>query len=224
MKLTIFGATGGIGGHLLAQAVAAGHQVTAVVRDPARLGAAAGAVRVIVADMTAPDAGVLEDAVTGADAVLSALGARSQRHTGVAEIGTRAIVRAMHAAGARRLLVVSAAPVGTVPSPARPHPPKHDPGDGFLMRHVAAPLGKLALRRQFADLVRMEDVLRASDLEWTIFRPPRLTDRRLRPRYRTALGRNLRGGVAIARADVAAAMLAALGQPATVGETVGIAY
>jgi putative NADH-flavin reductase len=70
----------------------------------------------------------------------------------------------------------------------------------------------------------MEDLLRASDLDWTIFRPPRLTNKPVTGRYRTALGRNLRGGALISRADVAHAMLAAVGQPATIGREVGIAY
>ena len=67
------------------------------------------------------------------------------------------------------------------------------------------------MRERYADLARMEDVLRASDLDWTIFRPPRLTNGRLTGAYRTAVGRNLRGGALISRADVAHAMLAAVG-------------
>jgi nucleoside-diphosphate-sugar epimerase len=86
---------------------------------------------------------VLESAVDGADAVLSGLGPRSASESGVASRGTRAIVEAMQATGVRRLVVVSAAPVGTVASPGRPRPPRHDPGDGFFMRnlfsHVAKP-------------------------------------------------------------------------------------
>jgi uncharacterized protein YbjT (DUF2867 family) len=70
----------------------------------------------------------------------------------------------------------------------------------------------------------MEDALRASDLDWTIFRPPRLTNGPLTGSYRTALGQNLRGGALISRADVAHEMLAALGQPATIRHEIGIAY
>jgi len=94
MKLTIFGATGGIGGQLVAQAAAAGHDVTAVVRSQRQLPAPA---RVVVADLAAPDPAVLESAVRGADAVLSGLGARSAPDVGVASRGTRAIVEAMQA-------------------------------------------------------------------------------------------------------------------------------
>jgi hypothetical protein len=129
----------------------------------------------------------------------------------------------MQATGVRRIVVVSAAPVGTVPSPARPNPPRHDPGDGFFMRHLLSPLGKAALRKHFADLARMEDVLRDSGLDWTVVRPPRLTDKPLTGSYRTAYGRNLRGGVLVSRADVAHLMLRVLHQPETIEQVIGIA-
>jgi putative NADH-flavin reductase len=223
MKLTIFGATGGIGGQLLEQAVAAGHEVTAVVRDPGRLAPSRNGLRVVAADLMDPAPGVLESAVAGADAVLSGVGPRATAKAGVAEQGTRAIVRAMDATGTRRLVVVSAAPISTVPSPGRPHPPRRDPGEGFLMRHLLTPFAHTVMRERYADLALMEDVLRASDLEWTIFRPPRLTNGPLTGAYRTAVGRNLRGGLVISRADVAHAMLAAAAHPATRRQEVGIA-
>ena len=118
MKLTIFAATGGIGRQLLEQAVAAGHDVTAVVRSPEKL--SGEAVRVVQADLAAPDPAALESAVSGADAVLSGLGPRSNADAGIAARGTAAIVAAMQATHVRRIVVVSAAPVGTVPSPGRP--------------------------------------------------------------------------------------------------------
>src|SRR6266550_3396651 len=133
MKLTVFAATGGIGRQVLEQAIAAGHEVTAVVRNPEKL---SREVRVVAADLAAPDPAALESAVEGADAVLSGLGPRSRSEAGIASRGTRAIVDAMQAAHARRLVVVSAAPMGTVPSPGRPKPPKADPGDGFFMRNL----------------------------------------------------------------------------------------
>src|SRR5579863_10332327 len=124
MKLTVFGATGGIGRNIVEQAVAAGHEVTVVARHPASL--AAPRVRVVAADLAAPDPAVLADAVAGADAVLSGLGPRSAADVGVVARGTRAIVAAMRATGVRRIVVVSASPVATVASPGRPRPPKHD--------------------------------------------------------------------------------------------------
>ena len=220
MKLTIFAATGGIGRQLLEQAVAAGDDVTAVVRNPKNLSAK---VRVVTADLAAADPAALESAVAGADAVISALGPRSSAEAGVAWQGTRAIVQAMKATNVRRIVVVSAAPIGTVPSLGRPRPPKHDPGDGFFMRHLLSPLTKAALRTRYGDLALMEDLLRDSGLDWTVVRPPQLTNKALTGTYRIAYGQNLRRGLRISRADVAHLMLRVLEQPETIMQVIGIA-
>lgn len=221
MKLTIFAATGGIGRHALEQAVAAGHDVTAVVRNPKNL---SRTVRVATADLAAPDPSALDCAVTGADAVLSGLGQRLKTDAGIAAQGTRAIIQAMKATGVRRIVVVSAAPIGTVPSPGRPNPPRHDPGDGIFMRNLLSPIIKTMLKNLYADLAVMEDIVRDSGLDWTIVRPPRLTDKPMTGNYRTAYGQNLRGGVVISRADVAHLMLRALEQPETIKQVIGVAY
>ena len=221
MRLTIFAATGGVGRQTLEQAEAAGHDVTVVVRNPENL---AAEVRAVTADLLVPDQPALESAVQGADAVLSGLGPRSAADAGVAAQGTSAIVRAMEVTGVRRLIVVSAAPIGTVASPGRPAPPRFDPGDGFFMRNLLSPMTKIAFRKTYADLARMEDILRGSDLDWTAIRPPRLTDKPLTGIYRTAYGQNLRRGLFISRADVAHLMLRLIDEPEAIKRTIGIAY
>ncbi len=175
MKLTVIAATGGIGREVVAQALAAGHDVTAVARRPERLSPTPA--RLVTADLASPDRGTLRAAVQGADAVLSALGPRSRADAGVTWRGTLAVTQAMASAGVRRILVVSAAPIGTVASPARPHPPRTDPGDGFIVRHLAFPVVRAVFRDNYADLARMEDVLRDSGLDWTAVRPPRLNSK-----------------------------------------------
>jgi len=221
MKLTVIAATGGIGRQVLEQAVAAGHDVTAVVRNPQNLPSTQA--RVVAADLATADPHALQPAVEGADAVLSALGARSKAEAGVAWRGTQTVTRAMRAAGVRRIVVVSAAPVGTVASPIRPDPPRRDPGDGFVMRNLAYPIVRAAFREVYADLARMEDVLRESGLDWTVVRPVRLTGKPVTGTYRTAFGQNVRHGLFISRADVANYMLRAIGEPETFRQTVGIA-
>jgi putative NADH-flavin reductase len=221
MKLTIFAATGGVGRQLLRQAVAAGHDVTAVVRNPAKL--AGEPVRVVTADLAAADPATLESAVRGADAVLSGLGPHSNADAGIAAPGMAAIVAAMQATQVRRIVVVSAAPVATVPSPGRPNPPKHDPGDGFFMRHLFTHVASAMFSKVYADLARMEDVLTGSGLDWTVVRPPQLTDKPFTGRYRTAYAQNIRGGWSVSRADVAHLMLRVLDQPQTIKQTIGIA-
>ena len=222
MKLTIVAATGGIGRELVEQALAAGHDVTAVARTPGRLPPAP--IRVVAADLAAPDPAVLRTAVAGADAVLSGLGPRSKADAGITWRGTQAVTEAMQAAGVRRIVVVSAAPIGTVASPGRPHPHRHDPGDGVVMRYLAAPIVRAVFRANYAGLARMEDILRHSDLDWTAVRPPRLTSRAMTGRYRTAVGRNVRRGLVISRADVAHGMLRAIGDPQAFRQTIAVAY
>ncbi|GAB3976356.1 SDR family oxidoreductase [Actinoallomurus acanthiterrae] len=221
MKLTIFAATDGIGRQLLEQALAAGHDVTAVARNPRNL---SEKTRVVTADLTAADPAVLASAIQGSDAVLSGLGPRNPRsEAGITSRGTKAIVTAMRSTGARRLVVVSAAPIGTIPSPGHPNPPKHDPGDGFFMRHLGSRIAGAMLRAHYADLALTEDIVRDSGLDWTISRPPRLTDKPLTGAYRTARGQNIRGGAFVSRANVAHHMLAVLEQPATIHQIFGIA-
>src|SRR5215467_9915616 len=111
MRLTIFGATGGTGICLAEQALAAGHDVTAVVRDPARLTvstpspALAAGLQAVTADVMDPAA--IVPAVAGADAVLTAIGPRGAGVTTVSQDSVRSIIEAMQKAGARRLLTVS---------------------------------------------------------------------------------------------------------------------
>jgi putative NADH-flavin reductase len=215
MKLTVFGATGGIGGHIVRQALDAGHTVTAVVRDRSRLAVPdrSGLSVVTVPGLTEP--GPLEPALSGADAALSGVGPRSLkdlRDTAVATVATRGILAALAATGVRRFVAVSAAPVGEVPD-----------GERFVSRRVAYPLVRRLLRKVYADLETMEADIRRSDIEWTVVRPPRLTDKPVTGRYRLAIGANVPNGSLVSRADVAHAMLALLEDPRAVEAAVGVA-
>ncbi|GAA1340596.1 SDR family oxidoreductase [Streptomyces sanglieri] len=207
----MFGATGGVGQEIVRQALAAGHEVTAVVRDPARLPVPLSDVQVhTTARMDDPEA--LREAVAGRDAVLSALGSRGRKADGVAERLTGSVLAAMEAEGVRRLLVVSAAPVG--PRPA------DDPLPDRLARKVIGAV----LKEVYADLTLMEAALARSATDWTSVRPPKLTDGPLTGKYRTAVGGTPRSGRTVSRADVAHAMLALIDDPASVKQGVGVAY
>jgi uncharacterized protein YbjT (DUF2867 family) len=91
------------------------------------------------------------------------------------------------------------------------------------MRHLFSHVAGAMFREHYADLALMEDLLRDSGLNWTISRPPQLTDKPLTGTYRTAYGQNLRGGWSISRADVAHHMLRVLDQPETIKQVIGIA-
>ncbi|MGW1054807.1 NAD(P)-dependent oxidoreductase [Streptomyces sp. NPDC002521] len=210
MNLTVFGATGGIGREIVRQALNAGHRVTAVVRDPARLDVTGDRLEVFRADLTDPEE--LRAAVRGRGAVLSGLGARSRKDAGAATRLTRTLLRAMEAEGVRRLLVVSAAPVGPAPE-----------GDGPLDRAMRGVVSAV-LKDVYTDLRGMEAELARSSTDWTSVRPPRLQNKPLTGHYRTVVGGFPRKGRFIARADVAHAMLAMIDDEGTVKQGVGVAY
>jgi putative NADH-flavin reductase len=206
MKLTVLGATGRTGLEVVRQALKDGHEVTAVVRDPARLPVQGELLTVAtVPDVT--DAEALRPLVAGRDAVLSGLGPTGRKTTGIAG----AIVRAMEAGDTRRLITISAAPVG--PSPE---------GEGFLGRKVLLPLIGAILKDVYTDLAAMEDELRRSALDWTTMRPGNLTKKPFTGRYRKVIGANVPNAGSLGRADLALAMLDCVGDPATVKQVVGV--
>lgn len=221
MRLALLGATGGVGRAVLRQALDAGHQVVAVVRDPTMLPAGP---EVVMADLAAAEVDVLADSLRGVEAVISAVGPHGRADVGVATRATDAISRAMAIHDLRRLVVISASPVSVVPSGHRPRPPRYDAGDDLVMRYLLGPLVRRLFPRVYADLAAMEDLLRAGNLDWTAIRPPRLTDGPLTGHYRTAIDRNLPGGRSVSRADLAQLMLSVLRQPETVRHAIGIAY
>ena len=210
MRITVFGATGGTGAQVVRQACAAGHDVTAVVRDPARLSFQAPALQVVQADVMDPAA--IAPAVAGRDAVVSAIGSRQGRSpTTVCADSARAIIAAMGQQGTRRLVVVSNSGMHT------------DDQDGAFVRTVVKPLLGRVLKHAYADMRRMEELVRASDLDWTIVRPPRLTNAAPTNTYRTAVNKNIPGGSVIARADLAAQILRCLTDPTTIRAAVSVA-
>ncbi|MFE2876532.1 NAD(P)-dependent oxidoreductase [Streptomyces roseus] len=215
MKLTVFGATGGVGREVVRQAIEAGHEVTAVVRDPARLDHAPHERLevAVVRDLTDEDA--LVPLLAGRAAAISALGAASNKQARLAPVtgpALRAVVSAMDRAGVGRLAAVSAAPVG--PDVAT---------DGFVARRVFLPLLRRALRDLYADLAVMEATIRASGTEWTLIRPPRLLNGPRTGSYRRVVGAGVPNARTISRADVADALLASLTDPSTARRTVGVA-
>jgi putative NADH-flavin reductase len=209
MKITVFGATGGTGQQLLDQACAAGHEVTAVVRDPSRLTHPHPQLTVVSADVMDPAA--IGPAIAGREAVVSTIGSRDRRAPStVCADSAVSIIQAMKAQGVRRLVVVSASGMHI------------DDGDGPLTRLVAKPILRTVLKHPFADMRRMEDLVRASGLEWTILCPPMLTDGPRTGTYRSAVDHNVRGGIRVSRADLADSILRCLADNAALTAAISI--
>ena len=190
MKLAIFGATGSIGTQLVRQALAAGHHVTAFVRDPARLDVDDPGLRFVTGDvMTDPEQ--IRQAVDGQDAVLIALGAGARGR--IRAEGTRNIIRAMQACGVERLICQSTLGAG------------ESAGNlNFKWRF----LFRVPLRLAMADHEAQERHVRESNLQWTIIRPSAFTDGPITGAYQRGFSANERElALSISRADVAQFML-----------------
>jgi len=211
MKIVVLGPTGGTGDQIVRQALAAGHDVTAVARRPDAVAVDHRNLRVIADDVLEPAA--LPDAFDGAHAVLSALGSHSGRAPTYVYSHSMANIRvAMVKVGIRRVVAVSAIPVS---QPAEKN---------LFDRLVAHPLLYRFFGGTYDDLRRMEaDLRHASDVDWTVFRPPRLLDGAATGKYHTAIEKQLPHARDIKRADLAAAMLAAVDNPAMVHKVVTIA-
>jgi putative NADH-flavin reductase len=164
MKLTVFGATGGVGREVVTQALAAGDHVTAYARNPAKLALTHPNLTVITGELT--DAAAIQRAVHGADAVISALGPSLDRKaTGMPLVdGTRTILDAMQAEGVERYVGM-----GT--------PSLRDPRDtASLLGRIVPIMGRTLLPRAYRELVAMSQLVTDSPLNWTIARFTRPTN------------------------------------------------
>jgi len=215
LKLLVIGATRGTGRQVMQQALAAGHAVVALARDPARIDVPSSVpdqrLSVVRGDVLDPSS--LAPAMADRNAVISTLGVTSGRApTTLYSQGMRNIIQAMRATGVRRLVAVSAAPLSI------------DDGDTLPSRLLLKPLLWALYRPVYADMARMEDEIRQSGLDWTIVRPPRLTDKPPSGRYRTAINGSVRRGYIIARADLAGAILMLLDDATASHAAIGIGY
>ena len=160
MRILIFGATGKTGLRLVQQALDRGHDVVAFVRDPSRLSIADERLSTVTGDIL-DDASVRQAFATPPDAVISALGIFSKEDSTALSDGTRNIIAAMESSGVKRLAVVSSLGAGD------------SRGQGSLL---ARGLQKFLLAKTLEDKTRQEELIAASSLDYTIARPPQLTD------------------------------------------------
>ncbi len=206
MRLCILGATGGIGQKLVDQALKRPHRVTAFVRTPQKLGPPRERLTVIQGNLL--DAEALAAALAGHDAVLSTIGPPGPGRSNITSDAAQATA-AMRATGTRRLVIVGV--------------PMLFPNSGLLGRA----LRNTFMRNIAKDSAEMEGIVKASELDWTIVRPPRLTNGTRTEHYGVAndhLPPGAGGAATVSRADVAHFMLDEVEQPAHIRRVVGIAY
>ena len=200
MKLFVIGATGRTGEEIVQQALARGHHVTAFVRSPEAVTLRRERLGVLEGNVT--DEEQLSEAMQNHDAVVSALGPRRVfKSSSLLHDSALATIRAMQRSGVRRLVVLSAA--------------AHFPG-------IPNRIVSFILRNHMRDSLAMEKVVQDSGLDWTIARPPRLTQEQYAT-YRSREGAAPRRGFSISRKAVAAFMLDAIEQKKYFQKIAGIA-
>ena len=212
MKIAIFGASGRTGLLLTQRCLAAGHTVTALVRTP---GAFRFCEQVQVVVGGAFDAVAVRQTVEGSEVVLSALGARSLKKEDVLERAVPLIVAAMRQTGVRRIVALGSA--GALEDSLK----KQAAWRRWFVQNIVY---KTFLKWPVASQVAQWKMLAASGLDWTMVMPPMLTDGPARRKYRVDGEALPRGGMRIARADVADFMMQQIASPTWVGRGVYVAY
>ncbi|HEY6292824.1 MAG TPA: SDR family oxidoreductase [Terriglobia bacterium] len=209
MRLLVVGSTGGTGLELVEQALEDGHEVTALARRPEALRIRHANLKVHQGDIL--DYDLMQAAVEGQHAVLSALGVRKLRKNTILSQGTRNLIRAMEKLGVKRFIVESSLGVGDSRGQL-----------GTLFNGLWYPL---LLRNVFADKETQESLVRSSRLEWVIVRPAILTNGPRTGRYKagfppteTSIRRR------ISRADTAEFMLKQLTDDKYLRTTPGLSY
>jgi putative NADH-flavin reductase len=205
MKLVVLGATGGTGLEIVRKAIEHGHSVTAFVRSTERLKPFRDRINIRQGDLL--NSNELAEALTGHEAVLSGFGPRlpiSKADKDLLHRFALTLTSAMLHARVRRVVVESSA---------------------FLFKDSIVPptylVGRLFFPGVVADASAMEQVLKDSALDWTIVRPPRLTDKPYTGKYRMREGHLPRFGFTISRADVADCFIKTVENPASIGKVIG---
>jgi putative NADH-flavin reductase len=198
MNIFIAGANGGIGRQAVEQALNAGHIVTALVRDPAKLPVIHPNLRIIKGNIMQPE--TFASQMERQEVVISAIGVSggnffNDKPTSLYSQGCDKLLIAMEQYGVKRFFCISASAVEI--SPVIP----------WYVRLIAKYVIQKLLKHMYADLRLMEGIVKASNSDWTIIRPPQLTNGPLTGKFRTAVNQYLKDSLKISRADVAHLMI-----------------
>jgi uncharacterized protein YbjT (DUF2867 family) len=192
MKLVVFGATGLTGGLVVSQALERGHEVTALVRDPSRVSLSHPRLTVLGGSPTAPDD--VERCIRGADAVIHCLGIGGKgdgRPTTLVSDSVKVVLAAMANHGVPRIVCMSNVGAG---------------GSGtWFANRIVVPLFLRWLLPIIEDKDRMEEVIRASSVEWVSVRLPNIVEGPEKPLRLSQDGRGI--GLSITASSTARFLL-----------------
>jgi putative NADH-flavin reductase len=204
MKIAVFGGTGGTGKQIIKQAIEAGHQVKALVRDPTRSDLIADQTTIIVGDVLNP--AKVRETISGVDAVAVSLGSRGNSPENTVSEGTKDIILVMKEMGIKRLVVVTSLGVGDS---------KNQVPLAFKL------VMKTVMRKIMADKERQEGLVRSSGLEWVIVRPGELTNDPPSGNYKFGTDSTIIAGK-ISRADLAEFVLRNLSDDQFLSQAVAV--
>jgi putative NADH-flavin reductase len=216
MKIVILGASQGTGLHAVRLALEQNYHVTALSRNTDSLQVLkanvqnADRLEIVKGDVLALE--TFESVLSGRDAVISCIGVANNKPTALYSRGVLNILNAMTKYHVPRLICVSGLGVEVTPGMSLPLK--------LATKFIVQPL----LRNNFSDMLRMEAVVKNSDLNWTIVRPPRLTNGKLTGKYRVAVKDYLRNPLVIGRLDLAHFIIKTITDPDTYCSTVEVAY
>lgn len=194
MRILVPGATGTVGGHVVEQALARGHDVTAIARNPAKLTSDHPRLTKTAVDIL--DASAIKPCLQGVDAVISTVGmGASKTPTILYSEGTQNLLAGMSEHSVGRIVVISSEVA------------EHWAHQGPLKLWIVLPLLQRFLGATYDDMRRMDIVLWESCARWTTIRAPRIQPMKAKGRYRLSLDKPLRRGWLISPPDMASALL-----------------
>lgn len=210
LNIAVLGANGGIGNQVVLQALNAGHRVTAILRTPENLTIKHPDLNIVQGDVMRPNA--LEEHLKNKDVVISAIGKNSLKKTTLYSQGNKNLVDAMKRVGTNRAFFISASGLEV------------NPTHSLLVKLATKFILQTLLRNMYADLWIMEKIIKGSNINWTIMRPPKLFDSPATGIYRTSFNVFLNNALKISRADLAHFIVHNLVNEAIIKKTVEAAY
>ena len=213
-KIVVMGANGGVGRQVVELALQEGHHVTAILRTPANLVVTHPNLEKVKGDIMKP--GTFEKYMENKDVVISAIGVKggfgNDKPTALYSQGNANLLEVMKKKKISRVFFISASAIEI--SPVLP----------VYVRFVAKYVVQKLLRNMYADLRKMENLVKETDTDWTILRPPRLTNKSLTGHYRFAINEFLKNCLAISRADLAHFIIKNIANKEIYKATIEIAY
>jgi putative NADH-flavin reductase len=209
-KIIVFGASGGTGKLVTQQALLAGNQVTVVVRNPTAFTIQHQNLEIIKGDVF--QLSTFENALKDKDVVVSCLGIQKREPTTVYSDGVTNIIKAMQTNNVNRIICLSAGAVIV--------PPKGSFMSKFFIKNILQKIFKYL----YADMLVMEKILKATNLNYTIVRPPWLRDTKHTGIYRIANNVHLDNPTKISRADLADFIVTHLTDVQTFHSTIELSY